>query len=97
MTKTITETSNNNNKALENLNNKLPEIMKKRGILASYLMSPLAKITNPEKNSQYKSVKDQNLNRVNDLLKKITIPITLYDNLLTFRDTCKVFELKGDF
>ena len=25
-----------------------------------------------------------------------TIPITLHDNLLTFRDTNKIFELKGD-
>ena len=46
VTKTITETSKNNNKPLENFNNKLLEIMIDRGILASYLMSPLSKITN---------------------------------------------------
>ena len=36
VTKTITETSNINNKALEILNNKLLEIMNDRGILASH-------------------------------------------------------------
>ena len=30
------------------------------------------------------------------MLKKNTIPITLHNNLLTFRDTGRVFELKGD-
>ena len=44
ITKTITETSIENNQALENLNNKLLEIMNDRGILASYFMSPFSKI-----------------------------------------------------
>ena len=53
VTKTITESSNKNNKVLETLHNKLLEIMNDRGILASYLMSPLSKITNPENTSQF--------------------------------------------
>ena len=48
ITKTITESSIKNNQALEILNSKLLEIMNDRGILASYWMSPLSKITNPE-------------------------------------------------
>ena len=36
ITKTITETSIKNNQAIENLNNKLLEIMNDRGILATY-------------------------------------------------------------
>ena len=59
-------------------------------------MSPLSKITNPENSTQFRFVKDHNSNRVNDLLIKNTIPITLHDSLLPFRDTNKVFELKGD-
>ena len=59
-------------------------------------MSPLSKITNPENTTQFKLIKDQNSHRVNDLLIKNTIPITLHDSLLVFRDTGKVFELKGD-
>ena len=94
--KTITENSIKNNQAIENINNKLFEIMNDRGIFASYLLSPLSKITNPENTSQFKLVKDSTSNRVNDLLIHNTIPITLHDNCLTFRDTNKVFELKGD-
>ena len=96
LTKTITETFIKNNQALENLNNKLLEILNDRGILATYLMSPLSKITNAENTSQFKLVNDSSSNRVNDLLIHNTVPITLHDNLLTFRDTNEQFELKGD-
>ena len=96
ITETITETSIKNNQAIENLNNKLLKILNDRGILASYLMSPLSKITNPEISSQFKLVKDSSSNRVNDLKKNKTILITLFNNILTFRDTGKEFELKGD-
>ena len=96
LTKAITETSIKNNQAIENINNNLLEIMNDRGILAIYLMSPLSKITNPENSTQFKLVKDHNSNKVNDLLMKNKIPITLYGNMLTFRDTNKQFELKGD-
>ena len=96
LTKAITESSTKNNQAIENVNNKLLEIMNDRGILATYLMSPLSKITNPENTTQFKLVKDSTSNRVNDLKINNSIPITLHNNLLTFRDTNKQFELKGD-
>ena len=96
LTKVITETSIKNNQAIENMNNNLLEIMNDRGILATYLMSPLSRITNPENSSQFKLVKDPSSNRVNDLKINMTIPITLYGNMLTFRDTNKQFELKRD-
>ena len=96
LTKAITESSKENNLALENLNNKLLEIMNDRGILASYLMSPLSKITNPENTTQFKLEKDPSSNRVNDLKIHNSIPVTLHNNLLTFRDSGKVFELKGE-
>ena len=96
ITKAITETSIKNNQAIENINNNLLEIMNDRGILATYLMSPLSRITNPENTSQFKLVKDPSSNRVNDLKINKLIPITLYGNMLTFRDTNKKFELKGD-
>ena len=70
--------------------------MNDRGILASYLMSPLSKITNPENSTQFKLIKDSTSNRVNDMKVNNSIPYTLHDNLLTFRDTNKQFELKGD-
>ena len=96
LTKAITETSIKNNQAIENINNNLLEIMNDRGILATYLISPLSRITNPENSSQFKLVKDSSSNRVNDLKIHNSIPITLYGNMLTFRDTNKQFELKGD-
>ena len=96
ITKTITETSIKNNKALETLNNKLLEIMNDRGISASYLMSLLSKIFNPEKNSQFELVKDPSSARVNDFKIHNTKPITLNGNILTFRDTGEKFELTGD-
>ena len=96
ITKTITETSMKYNQAIEILNNKLLEIVNDRGILPSYLMSPLSKITNPENTTQFKLVKDSTSIRVNDLKINKTIPITLYTNMLTFRDTGREFELNGD-
>ena len=96
VTKTMLITAKENNQALENLNITLSEIMNDRGISASYFMTPLSKINNPENTSQFKLVKDTTSNRVNNLLIHKTVPITLHDNLLTFRDTNKVFELKGD-
>ena len=89
VTKSVTETSYKNNKALEKLNDRLSEIMKNRGILASYLLSAMFKITNPNHTSQFKLLKDPKLNRLNVLLIKKTITVTLNINLLLFRDTDK--------
>ena len=63
-------TSKESNLALENLNNKLLEIMIDRGVLASYLLSPLPKIANLEKSTHFNLVKDHNSNKVIDLLIK---------------------------
>ena len=96
ITKSITENSINNNKAMSDLNEKILELMNDRDIIASYLMFPLSKITNPENSTQFKLVDDSTSNRVNDLKINNSKPITLNNNLLTFRDTNKQFELKGD-
>ena len=58
-------------------------------------MSPLSKTTNPGNITQFKLVKDPTSNRVIDLKIHNSRPITLRDNLQTFRDTGKVFELQG--
>ena len=96
VTKTMMLTSKKNNKAIEKLNNKLLEVLNDRDKLPSYLMSPLSKITNLENTSQIKLIKDSSSNGVNHLLIHSSIPITLHDNLLTFRDTGKIIEMKGD-
>ena len=71
-------------------------MMNDRGIITSYLLTPLSKITNPVITSHFKLVKDSNSNRVSDLLRHNTIPVTLYNILLTFRDTGKELEFKAD-
>ena len=96
VTKAITETFNKINKALEKLDNIILDLKNDRGILATYLMSPLYKITNPENTIQIKLVKDSSSNGVSDLLLHNTIPTTLYNNFLKLRDTGEKFELKGD-
>ena len=96
LTKTMMLSSKENNKELDNLSNKILETLNGRGIIASYLMSFLSNITDAEKTSQIKLVNYSNSDRVIDLLVQNTIPVTVYDNLLTFRDTVKMFDLKGD-
>ena len=96
VTKTMTEKSIKNNQALEKLNNKLLEKLKDRGIIASYLLSPLSKNTNPENTSQFILVKDFNSNRINDLLINNTSPVTLNNKLLTFPDTGQEFDMEVD-
>ena len=57
LTKTTTETSKENNKALGMLNNELSEILNNsciRGIISSYLMSPVSKVINFEHTSHPK-------------------------------------------
>ena len=67
-----------------------------RGITALFLLSRLSKITNLEPTSQFKLVQDPDLNRVIDLLINKTITVSLYNSLLTFRDTDEKFEVQGD-
>ena len=52
----MTETPIENNKALENLNDKLSEKLNGTGMKASYSLSPRSEITNPEHTSQFKLV-----------------------------------------
>ena len=49
----MTENSIKNNKALENLNEIFLKVMIDMGMLASFLMSALSKITNPENATQF--------------------------------------------
>ena len=64
--------------------------MNDRGLLVTFWMSSLSKITSLEKTSQFKLVEDSNSTGVIELLMHDTIPITLYYILLSFRDTMKI-------
>ena len=48
ITKTISETYNINNKAIENLNEKNLELMNNKGMIAPYLVSSLVILLKPE-------------------------------------------------
>ena len=49
ITKTLTENSINNNKAIENLNEKVLELMNDKGMISPYLASSLVNLLKPEK------------------------------------------------
>ena len=94
--KTITENSINNNKAIENLNEKILELINEKGLIAPYLASSLVNLFKPENKSQFRLRKDHNSTKMNDFLIHGGIPVTLFSKMITFRDTNKSFGLEGD-
>ena len=96
ITKTITENSINNNKAIENLNEKILELMNDKGLIAPYLTTSLVEVFKKDKKSQFRLRKDPNSTKMNDFLIYGTIPVTIFSNMITFRDSNKTFRLEGD-
>ena len=94
--KTLTENSINNNKAIENLNEKILELMDEKGMIAPYLVSSLSNVFNLENKSEFRLRKDPNSTKINDLLIHRAIPVTLFSNMITFRDSDRSFKLEGD-
>ena len=96
ITKTITENSINNNKAIENLNEKILELMNDKGLIAPYLTTSLVEVFKKDNKSQFRLRKDPNSTKMNDFLIHGTIPVTIFSNMITFRDSNKSFRLEGD-
>ena len=96
ITKTITESSIKNNKAISDLNEKLLELMNNKGMIAPYLASSLVNLFKPENKSQFRLKRDLNSTKMNDFLINDGIPFTLFSNMITFRDSNKSFKLDGD-
>ena len=96
ITKTITENSINNNKAIENLNEKILELMNDKGLIAPYLTTSLVEVFKKDNKSQFRLRKDPNSTKLNDFLKHGTIPVTIFSNMIVFRDSNKSFRLEGD-
>ena len=67
-----------------------------KDMIAPFLASSLANLFEPENRSQFKLIKDQNSIRMNEILMNKSIPVTLYSNMLTFRNSNKSFKLDGD-
>ena len=96
ITKTITENSINNNKAIEKLNEKILELMNDKGLVAPYLTTSLVEVFKKDNKSQFRLRKDPNSTKMNDFLIHGTIPVTIFSNMITFRDSNKTFRLEGD-
>ena len=96
ITRTLTENSINNNKAIENLNEKILELMDEKGMIASYLTSSLVEVFKKDKKSQFRLRKDPDSTKLNEFLIHGKIPVTIFSNMITFRDTDKTFRLEGD-
>ena len=94
--KTITENSINNNKAVENLNEKILEVMNDKGMIAPYLTTSLVEVFKKDNKSQFRLRKDPNSTKMNDFLIHGNIPVTIFSNMITFRDSNKTFRLEGD-
>ena len=82
ITKTLTENSINNNKAIENLNEKILELMNDKGMIAPYLASSLVNLFKPENKSQFRLKKDPNSTKMNDFLIHRSIPVILFSNMI---------------
>ena len=96
ITKTITETSIKNNKAISDLSEKILELMIDKGMIAPYLALSLVNLFKPENKSQFRLRIDHNSTKLNDFLIHGNIPVTLFSNMITFRDSNKAFRLEGD-
>ena len=96
ITNTMAQTSMENNKRIPNLNGQVLELMNDKRLIAQYIISSVVKLFKPENISQLKLKKDPNSNRMNDFLIQKIIPVTLYSNNLTFRDSNNFFNIDGD-
>ena len=98
LTKTNTVTYINNKEALQNINQnvlELLELLKDKVIMAPYLAFPLVNVFKAENKTQFELISDQNSIEMNDFLINQSLPVALYSNLLTFRDTNRIFKLDG--
>ena len=96
ITKTIRENSIINNKAIENLNEKLLELMNDEGMIAPYLTTSLVNLFKPENNTHFRLRKDLYSTKMNNFLIHGNIPVSLNSNMINFRDSNKTIKLDGD-
>ena len=65
-------------------------------MIVPYLASSLVNLLKPENKCHFGLVKDLNSTKMNDSLLNPGIPVTLYSNMLTYRDSKKSFKLDGN-
>ena len=70
--------------------------MNDQGLIAPYLSSSLVNLFKPENKSQFRLRKDPNSTKLNNFLIHRGVPVTLFSNMILFRDSNKSFKLEGD-
>ena len=65
-------------------------------MIAPFLGFSLVNLHKPENESQFRLTKGFNSTEKIDFLIRISVPVTLFSNMLTIRDTNKSFILDGD-
>ena len=70
--------------------------MDEKGLIAPYLTSSLVNVFKPENKSEFRLKKDPYSTKINDFTINEGIPVTIFSNMITFRDSNKVFKLDGD-
>ena len=84
ISKAITDTSIKNNKAIENLNEKVLELLNEKGLIAPYLVYSLAEAFRPGNNSQFRLRQDPNPTKINDFKINRGVPVSIFGNMITF-------------
>ena len=70
--------------------------MNDTGMIAPCIAFSLVNLFKPENKSQFKLRKDLSPIKTKDFLIHGNVPVTLYSNMLTFRDSKKSFKIDGD-
>ena len=65
-------------------------------MIAPYLASSLVNLFKPENKRQFRLLKELNSTKVNNCSINGDIPVTVFSNILIFRDCNKSFKLDGD-
>ena len=64
-------------------------------MIAPYFTFSLVHLFKPEIKRQFRLIKDFNSTKMNGFLRNTSIPVTLYSNMLIFRDSNISFKLDG--
>ena len=65
-------------------------------MIAPYLTTSLVEVFEKDNKSQFRLRKNPNSTKMNDFLIHGIIPVTIFSNMITFRDSNKTFRLEGD-
>ena len=70
--------------------------MNDKGLIAPYLTTSLVEVFIKHNKSQFRLRKDPNSTKMNVFLIHGTIPVSIFSNMITFRDSDKTFRPEGD-